>query len=48
VRRARILLAAARGQSNAAIAVQVGCHIDTVRRVRRDFRARGMKALRDG
>ena len=30
-----------------AIAAQVGCHVDTVRRARRDFRARGMKALRD-
>jgi transposase len=48
VRRARILLAAAdRRGSNAAIARQVGCHPDTVRRTRRDFRARGMKALRD-
>lgn len=51
VRRARILLAAsltgAARQSNAAIAAQVGCHPDTVRRTRRDFRARGMKALRD-
>jgi len=47
VRRARILLAAAAGQSNAVIAAQVGCHVDTVRRTRRDFRARGMKALRD-
>ena len=47
VRRARILLAAARGQPNAVIAAAVGCHVDTVRRTRRDFRARGMKALRD-
>lgn len=47
VRRARILLAAAARESNAAIAVQIGCHVDTVRRTRRDFRARGMKALRD-
>jgi len=47
VRRARILLAAADRRSNAAIAAQVGCHVDTVRRTRRDFRARGMKALRD-
>jgi transposase len=51
VRRARILLAACgtgvARQSNAAIAAQVGCHPDTVRATRRDFRARGMKALRD-
>ena len=47
VRRARILLAAAAGGSNAGIAAQVGCHPDTVRRTRRDFRTRGMKALRD-
>jgi transposase len=51
VRRARILLAASRTgadrQSNAAIAAEIGCHPDTVRRTRRDFRARAMKALRD-
>jgi hypothetical protein len=45
VRRARILLAAAGTgpdrQSNAAIAAQVGCHVDTVRATRRDFRAEG-------
>jgi transposase len=47
VRRARILLLAADRQPNAAIAAQMGCHVDTVRRTRRHFRARGMKALRD-
>jgi transposase len=47
VRRARIVLAAAARQSNAAVAAQVGCHVDTVCRTRRDFRTRGMKALRD-
>jgi transposase len=47
VRRAKILLAAARGESNAGIATQNGCDVATVRRVRRAFRARGMKALRD-
>ncbi|HET8657712.1 MAG TPA: IS630 family transposase [Micromonosporaceae bacterium] len=47
VRRARILLAAAQGQTNAAIARQVGCDVATVRRTRRHFRTRGMKALRD-
>ena len=47
VRRARILLAAAAGVYNAAIATQVGCDVATVRRTRRAFRTRGMKALRD-
>lgn len=47
VRRARILLAAARGEANAVIARQVGCHVATVRRTRRAFATRGMKALHD-
>jgi transposase len=47
VRRATILLAAAQHVPNAVIAARVGCEVATVRRVRRAFRARGMKALRD-
>lgn len=47
VRRARIWLLAAARASNEAIAGRVGCDVATVRRARRDFRARGMKALRD-
>lgn len=47
VLRAKILLAAAQRHSNETIARQVGCHVDTVRRTRRAWRVRGMKALRD-
>jgi transposase len=47
VRRARILLAAAAGISNAQIARQVGCTPGTVRKARRDYQARGMRALDD-
>ncbi len=47
VRRAIILLLAADRQSNEVIAGQAGCDVVTVRRTRRDFRVRGMKALRD-
>ena len=47
VRRAKILLLAAQKMPNAAIARQVGCQPATVRHVRRDFRSRGMRALRD-
>lgn len=47
VRRARIVLAAAAGYSNEAIAAGVGCHVDTVCRTRRAWLARGIKALRD-
>ena len=47
VRRARILLAAAGGIPNAQIARQVGCTPATVRKVRADYRTRGMRALTD-
>jgi transposase len=47
VRRAVILLLAADRRSNEVIAGQAGCDVATVRRTRRDFRVRGMKALRD-
>ena len=44
VQRARILLAAARKVPNERIAWQVGCTPATVRKVRRDYRSRGMRA----
>lgn len=47
VRRARILLAAAARISNERIARQVGCTPGTVRKVRRDYHTRGMRALDD-
>lgn len=47
VQRARILLAAADRVPNAQIARQVGCTAATVRKTRRDYRARGMRALDD-
>lgn len=47
VRRARILLAAANRVPNAQIARQVGCTVATVRKTRRDYRTRGMRALND-
>lgn len=47
VRRARILLAAAGRVANARIARQVGCTPATVRKVRRDYRTHGMRALDD-
>ena len=37
--RARIVLAAAAGSANVAIAAQVGVHVDTVRKWRRRFAA---------
>ena len=45
-RRARILLASAKGQSDAAIARQVGVHVNTVINTRTRFAARGPKSLR--
>ena len=45
--RARILLDAAAGRSNAATARTHGVHVDTVRRCRRRFRAEGQAALID-
>jgi transposase len=40
--RARIVLAAAAGSTNAAIAAQVGVHVDTVRKWRRRFAGAGL------
>lgn len=45
--RARIVLAAADGQSNAAIAAEVGMHIDTVRKWRRRFYQHRIDGLDD-
>jgi transposase len=47
VRRAKILLLAWEKTPNERIASEVGCDVSTVRRTRRDWRARGMKALVD-
>ncbi|GLY08490.1 IS630 family transposase [Actinoplanes sp. NBRC 101535] len=47
VQRARILLAAAQRIPSVQIARQVGCTAATVRKTRRDYRARGMRALTD-
>ena len=45
--RARIVLAAARGTPNAQIAQDEGVHVDTVRKWRSRFAARGLHGLRD-
>lgn len=45
-RRARILLASAQGQSDAAIARQMGVHVNTVINTRTRFASRGTKSLR--
>jgi transposase len=45
--RAQIVLAAAAGSTNAAIAGQVGVHVDTVRKWRRRFAATGLAGLKD-
>src|SRR6266705_5878906 len=45
--RARIVLAAAAGSNNAAIAAQMGVHVDTVRKWRRRFAAAGLAGLKD-
>src|SRR6266699_3819787 len=45
--RAQIVLAAAAGSTNAAIAAQVGVHVDTVRKWRRRFAAAGLAGLAD-
>jgi transposase len=45
--RARIVLAAARGEPNAVIAEALQVHVDTVRKWRRRFAAGGLKALAD-
>jgi transposase len=47
VRRAKILLLAWEKTPNERIAGEVGCDVATVRRTRRDWRTRGMKALTD-
>src|SRR5215813_12176875 len=45
--RAQIVLAAAAGKNNAAIAGQVGVHVDTVRKWRRRFAAARLAGLKD-
>jgi transposase len=45
--RAQIVLAAAAGKTNAAIARQVGAHVDTVRKWRRRFAAGRLAGLKD-
>jgi transposase len=45
--RAQIVLAAAAGKTNAAIAGQVGVHVDTVRKWRRRFAAARLPGLKD-
>jgi transposase len=45
--RARIVLAAAAGEANAAIAVQLDVHVDTVRKWRRRFAAARLAGLKD-
>ena len=45
--RAQIVLAAAAGSTNAAIAAQVGVHVDTVRKWRRRFADAGLAGLAD-
>lgn len=45
--RARIVLAAADGAGNAAIAAGLGIHVDTVRKWRRRFASCGMPGLQD-
>jgi transposase len=47
VLRARIVLAAAEGACNAAIAARVGVHVDTARKWRRRFAEQGMAGLAD-
>jgi transposase len=45
--RAQIVLAAAAGENNAAIAARVGVHVDSVRKWRRRFAAAGLAGLKD-
>ncbi|CAN5526316.1 IS630-like element ISMsm5 family transposase [soil metagenome] len=45
--RARIVLAAAQGASNGAIAAELGVHVDTVRKWRRRFATEGLPGLDD-
>src|SRR5262249_61351294 len=45
--RAQIVLAAAAGSTNVAIAAQVGVHVDTVRKWRRRFAAGRLAGLKD-
>lgn len=45
--RAKIVLAAAEGHSNAAIAAELGMHIDTARKWRRRFHQHGLDGLQD-
>jgi transposase len=45
--RAKIVLAAANGQTNAVIAAELRMHIDTVRKWRRRFCQHGLDGLKD-
>jgi len=45
--RAKIVLAAVNGHTNAAIAAELGMHIDTVRKWRRRFAQHGLDGLKD-
>jgi transposase len=45
--RAKVILAAANGGSNAGIAADLGCHVDTVRKWRRRYCADRMAGLQD-
>ena len=45
--RARIVMAAAAGRTNAEISTEVGLHVDTVRKWRRRYAARGLPGLED-
>ena len=45
--RAQVVLAAAAGRTNAAIAARVGVHVDTVRKWRRRFATAGLAGLTD-
>lgn len=47
VLRARIVLAATRGETNAAIAAHLGAHVDTVRKWRGRFALQRPEGLRD-
>jgi transposase len=47
VLRAQIILAAAAGTSNAAIAADLGLHVDTVRKWRQRFSRRRLAGLKD-
>src|SRR5713101_1481209 len=48
LRRCQILLASARGERAGAIAMQLGCHKQTVLTVIHDFNANGLAVLEEG